>query len=126
FVPTWILEVLRARRMKILMLFTESPYQDGQQLEVAKYADVILLNDPVSLGQYQALGVPAVYMPHAYRPAIHHPAPAGAEKPYDLAFIGTGFPSRIQFFSDMHLAGLNVRLGGFWLDLPEDSPLRAW
>ena len=26
----------------------------------------------------------------------------------------------------MDLAGLNVRLGGLWMDLPEDSPLRDW
>lgn len=126
FVPTWVLEVLRARRMKIVMLFTESPYQDGQQLDMAKYADVILLNDPVNIRQYQALGVPTAYMPHAYRPTVHYPVPAAAAKPYDLAFVGTGFPSRVKFFSEMNLTGLAVHLAGPWLDLPEDSELREW
>jgi spore maturation protein CgeB len=65
-------------------------------------------------------------MPHAYRPSVHHPAPPGAVTEYDLAFIGTGFPSRVRFFNEMNLAGLNVRLSGLWMDLPEDSPLRDW
>lgn len=125
FVPTWLLEVIRARGMKIVMLFTESPYQDGQQLDMAKFADFALLNDPVSLDAYQAV-CPAAYMPHAYRPAVHHPAAPGSPKGYDLAFVGTGFPSRVRFFAGMDLSGLDVRLAGPWLDLPEGSPLRDW
>jgi len=83
-----------------------------------------LVNDPVNLGAYAELG-PAEYMPHAYRPAVHYPDP-GAAKVWDLAFIGTGFPSRIRFFEQMNMDGLDVRLGGVWMDLPEDSPLRDW
>jgi spore maturation protein CgeB len=125
FTPTWILEVLRARGHKIVMLFTETPYQTGMQLEMAKYADVNLLNDPTGIGQYQAL-CPSVYMPHSYRPQIHYPAPPGSAKEWDLAFIGSGFPSRVEFFSAMNLDGLSVRLAGPWMDLPADSPLRDY
>jgi hypothetical protein len=64
-------------------------------------------------------------MPHAYRPSVHYPAP-GAAKLWDLAFVGTGFPSRIRFFEQMDLDGLDVYLGGPWFGLPEDSPLRDW
>ena len=56
---------------------------------------------------------------------MHYPAP-GAAKLWDFAFIGTGFPSRVRFFEQMHLSGLDVRLAGPWLDLPEDSPLRQY
>jgi spore maturation protein CgeB len=124
-VPPWLLEVLRAHRHKIVMLMTESPYQDEFQLQMAQYADLTLLYDPVNIDAYRAVG-PAEYMPHAYRPGIHYPAAQGTVPEYDLAFIGTGFPSRIRFFSDMDLAGLNVRLSGLWMDLPEDSPMRDW
>ena len=125
FVPAWVLEVLRARRMKIVMLFTEEPYQTGQQLEMAKYADLSLLNDPVNLEAYRAIG-PAEYAPHSYRPKIHYPAARGAAREWDLAFVGTGFPSRVEFFEQLDLAGLDVHLAGPWLDLPPDSPLRNW
>ena len=79
----------------------------------------------MNIGLYRDIG-PAEYMPHAYRERIHYPPPFGAEPEYDLAFVGTGFPSRVRFFHQMDLAGLNVRLGGLWMDLPEDSPMRDW
>ena len=123
FTPPFVLEVMRARKHKIVLLFTESPYQDGMQLKMAEYADLSLLNDPCNIGAYEAIA-PAAYMPHAYRPAVHHPGPAVPEMVCDLGFTGTGFPSRIEFFEAMDLSGLDVLLAGHWLSLDEDSPLR--
>ena len=80
------------------MLMTETPYQDDYQLKMAKYADLTLLNDPVNLDAYRQVG-PAEYVPHAYRPCVHYPAAPGTVPEYDLAFVGTGFPSRTRFFS---------------------------
>lgn len=123
--PPVLLDVLRGRGMKVILLFTESPYQDGEQLERAAHADINLLNDPANIGAYRELG-PAEYMPHAYRPRIHHPAAPGTARKWDLSFVGTGFPSRVKFFEQMNLGGLDVQLAGPWLDLPPDSPLRDW
>jgi hypothetical protein len=125
FTPPELLEILRARRHKIVILHTESPYQDDEQQTRGAYADINLLNDPANLDSWRALGPRAEYMPHAYRPAIHYPG-NGGPRPYDLAFAGTGFPSRVEFFTKMDLQDLDVRLAGCWLDLPEDSPLRNW
>ena len=125
FTPPFVLEVMRSRGHKIVMLFTESPYQDGMQLKMAEYATLSLLNDPVNIAAYQAIA-PAAYMPHAYRPEVHYPPPDGVARKHDLAFVGTGFPSRVRFFSEMDLSGLDVKLAGPWLGLPEDSPLRDW
>ena len=126
FTPPWMLDLIRDRGHKVVLLHTESPYQDDEQLMRAKCADINLVNDPVNLGAYQALGTPAAYMPHAYRPSVHHPAPPGSEPEHDLAFVGTGFPSRVKFFEQMNLEGLDVRLEGIWLDLPDESPLHDW
>ena len=65
-------------------------------------------------------------MPQSFRPSVHYPPPPGAVPEYDLAFVGTGFPSRVRFFRQMNLDGLNVRLAGLWMDLPENSPMRDW
>lgn len=92
---------------------------------MAQYADLTLLNDPSNLAAYRDIG-PAEYMPHRYRETVHYPPPPGSPLEYDFAFVGTGFPSRVRFFSEMNLTGLNVRMGGLWMDLPEDSPLRDW
>jgi hypothetical protein len=117
--------MIRGRGVKVVLLHTESPYQDGEQLVRAAHADLNLVNDPVNLQAYQALGAPAAYMPHAHRPSVHHPDPR-AFKMWDLSFIGTGFPSRVAFFEAMDLDGLDVRLAGPWMGLPEDSPLRQY
>lgn len=90
----------------------------------AAHADLNLLNDPVNIAAYQELA-PAAYMPHAYRPSVHYPGPTAAKK-WDLAFVGSGFPSRVRFFEAMDLAGLDVKLAGPWMGLPEDSSLRDW
>jgi spore maturation protein CgeB len=117
--------MMRGRGHKIVLLHTEQPYQADEQLVRAKSADVNLLNDRAGIGAYEALGVPAAYVPHAYRPAVHYPA-ASPRYQWDFSFIGTGFPSRVKFFEQMDLSGLAVRLAGPWLDLPESSPLRDW
>src|SRR5262249_36483868 len=78
FTPPGLLEVMRARGHRIVLLHTESPYQDGEQLVRAACADLNLVNDPSNLGAYRELG-PAAYMPHAYRPAVHYPDPGAAK-----------------------------------------------
>lgn len=124
FTPPFTLEVMRSRGHKIVMLFTEAPYQTGQQLEMAKFADISLVNDPTGIEEYRAASRTAEYMPHSYRPSVHFPAAPRARKKHDLAFVGTGFPTRIKFFEAMNLDGLDVALGGFWSGLAPDSPLR--
>lgn len=124
--PPYLLDAIRGRGMKLILLHTESPYQDDEQLIRAACADINLLNDPVNIGAYRGLGIPAEYMPHAYRPGVHYPAEPGTDPKWDLSFVGTGFPSRVAFFEAMDLDGLEVNLAGPWLDLPEDSPLRDW
>jgi spore maturation protein CgeB len=124
FTPPFMLDVLRSRRHKVVLLHTESPYQDDEQLARSAHADLNLVNDPVSIAAYRELG-PAEYMPHAYREAVHYPGPGRPELKSDLCFVGTGFPSRQRFLEAMDLGGLDVLLGGGWPGLPGDSPLRA-
>jgi spore maturation protein CgeB len=122
FTPPWVLEIMRSRGHKIVMLFTEAPYQDVMQFRMAQYAALSLVNDPATLDTYRAIG-PAEYMPHSYRPSVHHPGPPVPGMECDLGFVGTGYPSRIKFFEAMDLTGLKVRFGGNWGPLGNASPL---
>lgn len=127
FVPDTLLDAARKRGIRVVVLHTESPYEDERQLAYAAHADLNLINDPTNLERFQAVA-PTVYLPHAYRPAIHHPGPARAEMVCDLGFVGTGYPSRVQFFEELapHVAGLDVLLAGNWQSLPDTSPLLPW
>lgn len=123
FVPVDLLELARDAGTKVVLLHTESPYEDARQLNLAPYADLNLLNDPINLEQF-AERAPSLYMPHAYRPGVHRPGPADHDLDCDLSFIGTGYRSRVDFFEAMNLDDLKVTLAGNWQLLDDDSPLR--
>lgn len=123
FTDTAVLDQARALGTKVVLLATESPYEDVRQLDLAPHADLVLLNDPVRIEAYREI-TRAVYVPHAYRPDVHYPG-ASRYDSCDFAFVGTGYPSRASFFSAMNLDGLDVVLGGNWQHLEPDSPLRA-
>jgi len=125
FYPLELLDLARSYGTKVVVLHTESPYEDGRQLAVAEHADLNLINDPTNLEAFRRVA-PTEYVPHSYRPAIHHPGPGRPELAADFAFVGTGYASRIAFLEAMNLDGLDVILAGNWKQLGEDSPLRKY
>lgn len=128
FLTAPVLQLLRQRKHKIVILHTESPYQDDEQLVRGSLADLNLLNDPTNLHRFRQDG-PAEYMPHAYRPALHHPrhGPVDPAKASDLCFVGTAFKSRIEFFEAMDLDGIDVLIGGNdWGSLDPESKLARY
>lgn len=123
FTPAWVLDLIRQRRHKLVILHTESPYQDDEQLMRAQYANLNLLNDPVNIEEYAHLA-PAMYMPHAYDPDLHYPGSVN-DKDISFSFIGTMFESRKTFFEDLlsrfsktELDGMKIALGGAGWDGP--------
>jgi spore maturation protein CgeB len=120
-----MLDLLRARGHKVVLLHTEEPYELDRELAIAAHADLNLLNDPVNLDKFRAVA-PSIYMPHAYRPSLHRPGTFDPEAASDFAFVGTAFKSRIEFFEAMNFDGLDVALAGNWQGLADDSPLRKY
>lgn len=123
FIPYELMDLARSTGTKVVVLFTESPYQDGRQLKTAEHIDLALINDPTNLEVFRSV-VRTEYIPHSYRPDVHYPGPTPGEE-HDLVFIGTGYPSRISFFEAMDLPDRTL-LGGNWRGLAEDSPLRRF
>lgn len=125
FVSSAELRLIRLRNHKLVILHTESPYQDDQQLLRGDMADLNLLNDPVNLGMFRE-NSRAEYMPHAYRPSVHYPrtGPRDPAKASDLCFIGTAFKSRVAFFEALDLDGTDTMIAGAWWGKTDpDSPL---
>jgi glycosyltransferase involved in cell wall biosynthesis len=126
YVPVDTLQILRARGHKVVMLHTESPYEDDRQLERAAHVSLNVLNDPTNIDRFREIG-PTVYIPHAYDPAVHHPGPVRyPDDESDFCLVGTGYPSRIEFLEAVDWTGLDVALGGNWGKLAEGSPLRKF
>jgi hypothetical protein len=124
FVPSDFLEVLRARRMKVVIIHTEQPYELDRELRAATAADLNLINDPLHLDKFRELGPPAYYQHHCYDPEIHHSGRSDYKA--DVSFIGTGFDSRIEFMEAVPWGDLDVMLAGNWIRLGDESPLRPY
>jgi hypothetical protein len=122
FTDTDLLDQARRLGTKVVILNTESPYEDVRQLTLAPHADLMLLNDPLRIEDYRAV-TKAVYVPHAYRPALHHPGVSHYDA-CDFAFVGTCYPSREAFLTAMDLDGIETVLAGNFMHLDPDSPLR--
>jgi spore maturation protein CgeB len=125
FVDPVLLDVARHDGVRIVFLATEQPYELTRELGLAAHCDLTLLTDPTTIGQFEQV-TRVVVQPHCYRPTIHKPGPAVPELAADLAFVGTGYRSRIDFFEAMDLSGLDVLLAGNWQQLADDSPLRTF
>jgi len=122
FVPPKLLDRARRSRTRIIVLHTESPYEDERAAELAQYADLMLVDDPTNLETFRQIA-PTFYAPKSYRPALHRPGDPVEALECDFAFVGTGFPSRVEFFEAMNLDGLDVLLAGNWQQVDETSPL---
>jgi spore maturation protein CgeB len=126
YLPPECYEIMRGRGHKIVTLFTESPYEDDNQILIAPYTDVCLINDPQNLDRFLEANPNSRYVPHAYDPARHHPQPAQDRYRSDFCFVGTGYPSRVEFFESCDFTGIDVALAGNWQDLNVDSPLHKF
>lgn len=122
FIPPRLWDVFRHRPHHVVYYCTESPYEDDRQANGARYADTVILNDPTNLDWFRGeVNKRTFYMPHSYDPDVHHPG-SGAPT-CDFAFVGTGFPSRIAWLERVDWSGIDVKLGGHWKGLTDDSPL---
>lgn len=124
-IPHQLLDLARRDGVTVVAIHTEQPYETGREAEFAQHADVNIVNDPVNLDRFPE---GSWYQPHCYRPELHHPGTPDPDLRADLAFVGTGFESRMAFFSQMapRVRDLTVLLAGNWQRLDEHSLLRKW
>jgi len=119
YIPPEIYHLARAYGTQVVIIHTEEPYEHDREMTLAPYADLHILNDPTNLHDFDD----AIYIPHCYRPSLHHPGPPVDDMVCDLAFVGTGYPSRTAFFEAMNLDGVDTVLAGNWEHLDRRSPL---
>lgn len=124
FMTPRTLQAIRNRReSKIVGVLTESPYEDDTQAGLLEYCDLGIVNDPTNLERLRQINAHVEYIPHAYRPGVHHPGPGKDDWRCDFAFCGTGYPSRVEFLEAVDWTGLTVNIAGNWRELDDDSPL---
>lgn len=124
FIPPRLWAILNERPHHVVYWCTESPYEDDRQARGARYADTVILNDPTNLDRYRTdVNGRTFYLPHSYDPDIHHPGPPSPDLACDFAFVGTGFPSRVEWLEQVDWTGIDANLAGHWKIVNYDSPL---
>lgn len=126
FIPPEIWGVLARRPHHVVLWCTESPYEDDRQAQPGRYVDTVILNDPTNIERFRLDVNPRTYyMPHSYDPDRHYPGEADPALASDFAFVGTGFPSRIEFFEAVDWTGIDATFAGNWALVEPDSPLTS-
>lgn len=104
--------------------FTESPYSDKEQINIAKFADVVFLNDKYSVAKYDPNNNKHIYyLPHSYNPKVHNDFyELDDEYKSDVFFTATPFRERGRFLASINWNDINFKLGGPWAEYsaPED------
>lgn len=126
YVPAEVYGLMRARGHRVVLICSEEPYETDRDLARAELADLVILNDPTNLERFQAVNPNTHYLPHAYDPDVHRPGPPTPDAVSDFAFVGTAFPSRVEFFEAVDWGTIDVALAGNWQVLDEASPLRKF
>jgi hypothetical protein len=119
FMYETLVAMMRDRGHKVVLVATEEPYETSKTLDKASWGwDAIVLNDPTNIDLYRdVVDGPVLYGPHCYRPEVHCPGPAST--PSDVAFVGTGYPSRQAFLQRVDWTGLDLALAGNWEHAPD-------
>lgn len=123
FVTDETLDLFMVRGHKVVLVHTESPYEDDRQIARARHAHINIVNDPTNLHLFPTN---TYYQPHCYNPKLHRPHQVDAECASEFCFVGTGFPSRIAFFEQVDWSGIDAAFAGNWKATEPDSPLRKF
>lgn len=124
YITPMTLGVLRKRPHHVVLWCTESPYEDDRQARQARYVDTVILNDPANLDWFRREINPNThYLPHSFDPDVHHPGVGRKDLFCDFGWVGTGFPSRLEFMEQVDWSGVDVKLGGQFRWMEDGSPL---
>lgn len=110
------LALLRKAGVPLAILLTESPYDDPQQAQYGRWADVVFTNERSSVAYLARYCRRVVYLPHAHDPARHRPdLPVDPAIPaHDVVFVGTGFRERRTLLAAVDWTGIDLALYGQW------------
>jgi len=111
-----VLIMMKQAGLKVVVLFTESPYDHESEMKVAKIVDGGWTNERSSVPSLRTVNPRFGYLPHGWNPMVHRTdLPIDDSVPaHDVVFVGTGFRERYRFFNSIDWTGINLGLYGTW------------
>ncbi len=124
-----VIILMRRAGLRVVVLFTESPYDQAKELAVAKLIDGGWTNERSSLAAFTQANPSSGYLPHAWHPERHRPgAQPGddAVAAHDVVFIGSAFHERVEWLASIDWTGIDLGLYGAWEALGSRHTLRRF
>lgn len=111
-----VIVMMKRAGLRVVVLFTESPYDLDAELAYAAMVDGCWTNERTCVPAFLAVNPNSGYLPHAWHPEKHFvSARSLAEVPqYDVVFVGSGFAERIAWFNKIDWTGIDLALYGTW------------
>jgi hypothetical protein len=118
--------LLKSTGKKVVVLFTETPYDIDQELKMAALVDGCWTHERSCLPDFKAVNKNSGYLPHGWHPERHFRGAVPDDVPsHDVVFVGSGFPERIEWFNAIDWTGIDLGLYGSWEGLGLKPELAA-
>jgi len=119
--------MLKRAGVKVVVLFTETPYDEDKELGMAATVDGCWTNERSSLAKFRAVNPQSGYLPHGWHPGKHFVAARelpGDLPRHDVVFVGSGFTERVDWFNSIDWTGIDLGLYGSWKGLGLNKKLK--
>jgi spore maturation protein CgeB len=114
-----IVAMMKQAGLRVVVVFTESPYDEEKEIAFAKLVDGGWTNERTSVPKFRSVNPSFGYLPHGWHPEKHYVSSraAGDLPAHDVVFVGSGFAERITWFNSIDWTGIDLGLYGSWKDL---------
>lgn len=122
-----VLIMMKEAGLRVVVLFTESPYDHASEMKVAQIVDGGWTNERTVVPAFRAVNPRFGYLRHGFDPLVHRTdTPIDTSVPaHDVVFVGTGFRERYRWFNSINWTGINLGLYGTWDTRLLNKPIRA-
>jgi len=111
-----VLLMMKQAGLRVVVLFTESPYDHASEMKVAKIVDGGWTNERSVVADFRKVNPCFGYLPHGWNPLVHRTdLPIDDSVPaHDVVFVGTAFRERVRWFNSIDWTGIDLGLYGSW------------
>ena len=124
-----VIVLMKRAGLRVVVAFTESPYDIEKELIVAALVDGCWTNERTSVAAFQAVCPASGYLPHAWHPERHRPGPHAGDSDvaaHDVVFVGSAFHERVDWLTAVDWTGIDLGLYGSWEALGSRHALRRF
>lgn len=124
-----VIVLMKRAGLRVVVLFTESPYDMRKELEVAGLVDGCWTNERSAVATFRTVNAQSGYLPHGWHPERHAPGPQPGDRDvaaHDVVFVGSAFHERVEWLSAIDWTGIDLGLYGSWDALGSRHLLRRY